>query len=61
MERVVSWMWFLLTPEDSIQRVSRGIFFACIKEGSGYLGKIKAVLWIIIAIAVSCAVACLHS
>jgi len=61
MERVVAWMWFLLTPEDSVRCVSRGIFFACIEDKPGYAGKLKAIVWIIIAIAVSCAVACLHS
>jgi len=60
MERVVSWMWFLFAPEDSIRFVSRGIFFTCIKEEYGYAGKLKAILWIIIAIGISCAVACLH-
>lgn len=54
-------MWFVLTPEDSIRFVSRGIFFVCRDTCPWYEGKVKAVIWILISVMVSAMIATLHS
>ncbi len=61
MDRVMFWVWFLFTPEESILSSSHDIQFNFVAGSSGCAGRLKAIFWIVVAIAVSCAIACLHS